>query len=317
MDKNKAPQNEAEFDAFIEREKARGTNFVTVIGGEPSLMLHRLKKLQNNFFTTVVTNGVNKIPFDGFEKLTIAVSVWGDHETDKRLRGNGKTDVFAKGLENYKKDPRAGWYYTTTPGNAQEIESVVEQCVANGNFVVPNFYGDITSVGADVDHHRGFDEVRDELNRMIDRYPDKILATSYMIEVITAGQMYDQKWGYEVCGSITFDNEKNRERVKNGNPFNSHFRAYNPDLISTRRCCVGEDRDCSNCYDLWAHFSWLMLNMKRHLGSKQEFTNWLTSVYIFYILNGFINLDEGIKLLPEIHRRVGNKNQILQMAMPS
>src|SRR5262245_47398449 len=48
MDRNQAPREEADFDAFIEREKERGTNFITVVGGEPSLMLNRLKKLYDN-----------------------------------------------------------------------------------------------------------------------------------------------------------------------------------------------------------------------------------------------------------------------------
>jgi MoaA/NifB/PqqE/SkfB family radical SAM enzyme len=304
MDKNKAPVNESEFDAFIDQEKERGTNFVTVTGGEPTLEIHRLKKLYDNFLTSVVTNGIQKIPFDGFEKLSIGVSVWGDHDTDKRLRGKGKIDVFAKGLENYKNDPRVGWYYTTTAGNASEIESVTEQCVANGNYLIYNFYGDILQIGADLDHQQGFEGVSREINRMIERYPDKLFCTSYMLDVITKGIMKDEKWGYDVCCSITFDNKKNEERIKNGKPFNPHFRAYNPDLKSTRRCCVGDDRDCSNCYDIWAHFSWIMMNMKRHLGSEQEYTYWLTTVYIFYVMNRFIDLEVGSKLQSEIHKHV-------------
>jgi MoaA/NifB/PqqE/SkfB family radical SAM enzyme len=304
IDKNKAPKDETEFDGFIDREKARGTNFVTVTGGEPTLMMHRVKKLYDNFLATVITNGIHKIPFEGFEKMPIGVSVWGDHETDTQLRGNGKTDVFSRGLENYKNDPRVAWYYTTTAGNASEIESVTKQCVANGNYIIYNFYGDLSQIGGDLDHRQGFDEVCREINRMIERYPERVLLTSYITEVIATGELHGEKWGYDVCCSFTFDDEKNSERVKNGKPFNPHFRAFNPDLKSTRRCCVGVERDCSNCYDVWAHFSWIMMNMRRHLGSKQEFTNWLTTVYLFYLINRFIKHEEGLKLLPEIHKRV-------------
>lgn len=307
MERNKRPQDEAVFDSFIEQEKTRGTNFITVIGGEPTLELDRLKKLHDNFWTTVITNGLNKIPYTGFENMHIGVSVWGDHETDKMLRGSGKIDVFAKGLKNYRNDPRmVGWYYNTMPGKVGEIESVVEQCVANGNYVIFTFYGDISHVGGDLDHRQGFDQVLSEINRMIKRYPHRIFNTSYMCEVITTGKLYDEKWGYDVCSSITFDNEANRERVKNGSSYNPHFRAYNPDLKSTRRCCVGENRDCTNCFDVWAHFSWIMLNMRRHVGSKQEFTNWLSTVYLFYMINGIINAKEAVPNLPEIHRRVSH-----------
>lgn len=304
MDRNQAPREEADFDAFIEREKERGTNFITVVGGEPSLMLNRLKKLYDNFWILVVTNGLRKIPYEGFENMPITVSVWGDHETDKNLRGGGKVDVFAKALKNYKDDRRAQWYYTTTPGHAHEIEGVVEQCVANGNYVWFNFYGDLTEAGGNLDHHHGFDRVRREINRMIERYPDRILLSSYLSKVISTGQLYDETWGYDVCCSISSDNEINRGRIQNGKPYNAHFRAYNPDLKSTRRCCIGEARDCSTCFDVWAHFSWIMLSMKRHLGSKQEFTNWLTSMYLFYLINRIVDFEAGVKLLPELHQRL-------------
>jgi hypothetical protein len=123
-----------------------------------------------------------------------------------------------------------------------------------------------------------------------------------MSEVVSTGRLYDEPWSYDVCGSISADNPLNSARINNGNVFSPHFRAYNPDL-TIRRCCVGSDRDCSTCVDLWAHTSWIMLNMKRHLGSKQEFTNWLTTMYLFYLMNRIVDFDAGVKLLPEIHRR--------------
>ena len=304
MDRREAPRAEAEFQAFLARERARGTNFVTVIGGEPSLVLDRLRALAGTFRTTVVTNGLRQIPREGLEDMPIGVSVWGDHETDTRLRGQGRRDVFATALRNYRDDPRATWYYTTTPGNAHEIEAVVEQCVANGNRVLFNFYGDLAGLGGDVDHRRGFARVRREIDRMIDRYPHRIWLSSYMSEVISTGRLYEDRWGYDVCSSVSADNPINRARLANGKPYNAHFRAYNPDLTSTRRCCVGDERDCSTCFDVWAHTSWIMLNMRRHLGSKQEFTNWLTTMYLFYLMNRFVDFDAGISLLPEIHRRV-------------
>jgi len=309
MDQYQAPREEAEFDAFIDREKARGTNFVTIAGGEPSLMLNRVKKMHDNFWVMVVTNGTRRIPYKGFENLPIAVSLWGDHETDTRLRGGGKLDVFARGLANYKNDPRAFFYFTTSPGNVHQIESVVEECVANGNTILFSFYGDVSGMGGELDHRRGFAEVRREINRMIDRYPDKILLTSYMNKVISSGILYNETWGYDVCSNLSIDNEKNIARLKNGKPFNAHFKAFYPDLKTTRRCCVGDARDCSTCFNVWTRVGWIMLNMQLHLGSKQEFTNWLTTMYIFYLINRIVDFDEGVKLLPEIHHRLRHERE--------
>lgn len=303
LDRFEAPQDEAEFDQFVAQEKARGTNFITVVGGEPSLMLDRLQKLYQNFRLVVVTNAVLKIPYEGFENLSISISLWGDHETDKMLRGGGKLDVFERALKNYKDDPRAMWYYTTTPGNAHEIESVVEQCVANGNYVLFNFYSDRVGLGGAYDHEQGFAQVQCELEKMIARYPDKILLTSYMIDVFSKRRLYDETWGYEVCTSLTFDHAINQERLKNGKPYNSHYRAYNSDLKSTRRCCTGDSQDCGTCYQMWAQVGWVMINLERHLGSKQEFTNWLTTTYLFCLMCRMVDFEAGVQLLPEIQQR--------------
>jgi hypothetical protein len=303
LDRHK-PAREAEFDAFIERERARGTNFVTVVGGEPSLALHRIAKLYATFRMNVATNGLIRIPYEGLENLPIGISVWGDHASDRTLRGGGRTAVFSTALRNYQGDPRAFWYYTVAPGHAHEVERVVEQCVANGNYVLFNFYGDLCGLGGDLDYRLGFAPVRREIERMIARYPGRILLSAYLSEVVSTGRLYGERWGYEACTSISSDHPVNRERIRNGKPYNPHFRAYNADWVSTRRCCTGDDRDCDSCFDVWEHFSWVMLNLRRHLGSQQEFTNWLTTTFLFYLINRLVNFEEDIQWLPEIHRRV-------------
>ena len=315
MDSVKTPTDESEFDALIQNELERGINFVTIVGGEPTLRLDRLKKIYDNFKMNVSTNGIIKIPKNGFENMPIGVSVWGNHETDSNLRSNGKRDLFSIALGNYKNDSRAFWYYTISAGNAHEIEQVVDQCVANGNRVLFNFYSDISHLGSAMDHRQGFDKVQEEINKVIARYPEYIYLSSYLTKVISTGELYDQNWGYDVCTTVSTDNPVNAERIKNGNPFSPYFRAYNADFKTTRRCCVGIERSCDSCFDVWNHFSWVMVNMKKHLGSKQEFTNWLTTMYLFYLINRLVDYNTGIQYLPEIHNRVGveKKNKIVKI----
>ena len=296
-------RRQGDIDAFISREVSRGTNFVTVVGGEPSLVLDRLKKLYDAFRLSVATNGLRRIPHQGFEELPIGVSVWGDHTTDRELRGGGRVDVFAKALRNYRDDPRAFWYYTVAPGHAHEVEDVVSRCVQNGNRVLFNFYGDLEQRGGDLDHGRGFAGVRNAIDRMIQRYPGEILMTSRLAEIVSTGRLFDERWGHEVCTSISPDHPANRERIRNGKTYSPHFRAYNADLETTRRCCTGVDRDCGSCFDTWQHFSWVMLNLRKHLGSRREFTQWLATMYLFYFINRLVDVEEGAELLPEIHRR--------------
>lgn len=304
MDRYRASRDSVALEEFIAREKQRGTNYMTVVGGEPALVLDRLKRLHENFHILPYTNGLRPIPWKGFETLNIAVSLWGGHEIDKTLRGYGKIDVFEKGLSNYKNDPRVVWYYTTTPGHAHDIEAVVKEIVDNGNLIQFSYYEDHAELGGAFDHAQGFDRVRTEIDRVIKRYPEHILTTSYLNKVSTTNRLFDQSWGHEVCPVISVGNPINQKREQNGFRFIPHMRVYLPDLTTTRRCPVGNDHDCSACYNALARSTWIMINQDLHLGSKEEFTNWLTTVYTFYLFIGIISRWKASSLMPEIHRRL-------------
>lgn len=286
------------FYELVEKEKSRGTSFVTVVGGEPSLRLDRLKIIYDNFKMNVATNGLIRIPYEGFENMPIGVSVWGDHLSDAELRNKGKRDLFKEALANYKDDKRAFFYFTVPAEKSQEIESVVKECIKNGNKVLFNYYSDLSLRNI---NPTGFENVRKEINRMIEKYPEHILTTSYFNQVITNGKLYDQHWGFEVCTNLSTNYEANLERLKNGNPYNPHFRSYNADFKTTRRCCTGIDRSCDSCFDAWEHFSWIMINMKMHMGSKQEFANWLTTLYMFYYINRLVGQDRSGTKVSDIH----------------
>jgi hypothetical protein len=49
--------------------------------------------------------------------------------------------------------------------------------------------------------------------------------------------------------------------------------------------------------------SWIMLNMRKHMSTRDAFENWLASVFSFYLVSGVVDFAEGIKLLPELNRR--------------
>lgn len=302
MDKFSNGQDEASFDRFIEKELERGTNFVTVVGGEPALFPDRLRKIHRNFKTNVASNGLIRIPREGMETMPIGIAVWGDHETDSRLRGNGSQDFFSQALENYRGDDRAFWYYTVAPGCADEVESVVNQCLNNGNRLLFNYYSDVEKLGGELDYRKGFEEVRAAIDRMSAQFPDQIFTTPYFNKVVTSGRLFGESWGYDVCTNLSSNAPVNAARLKNGNPFNPHFRAYNADFETTRRCCTGISRDCASCFDTWEHFSWIMINMKKHLGSKEDFSNWLGTMYVFYLVNRLVDYEQGIEKLAEIQQ---------------
>lgn len=303
-----------ELDKWIESEKERGTNFVTVVGGEPSLELVGLQRIYQSFKLNVATNGIVKIPVDGFEQLPIGVAIWGNHKTDSDLRAKGKRDLFTKALENYKNDDRAFWYYTVAPGHAHEIEAVVDQCVQNGNRILFNYYSDLSHLGGEYDNRNGFNKVMDEIDRMIEKYPDMIYNSSYFNQVVGTGSLYGAKWGFDVCTNLSENFEPNQPRFQNGNPFNAHFRAYNADYASTRRCCTGINRSCDSCFDTWEHYSWIMINLRKHANSKEEFSNWLFTVFTFYSLNRIIEVEHMDEILTQLHEREAEMSLLKSIA---
>jgi hypothetical protein len=302
MDQQRTGGDETAFDHWILQEKERGTNFVTIVGGEPALVPERIRKIYRHFKTNVATNGLIPIPREGMEDMPIGIAVWGDHETDARLRGDGQEDFFTRALANYRGDERAFWYYTVAPGCAHEVESVVGQCVSNGNRVLFNYYSDVEERGGELGYRQGFEAVQTEIDRMIARYPKMIFTTQYFNQVVTSKTLFGQRWGFDVCTNLSTNHPGNFERFESGQPYNPHFRAYNADFSSTRRCCTGVSRDCASCFDTWEHFSWIMIHMRKQLGSKADFTRWLTTMYVFYLVNRIVNYEKGVGKLPEIHR---------------
>lgn len=303
MDRVDARRDDEAFDALLESELERGTNFVTVVGGEPALVPERLKKIYDRFKMNVATNGLIRIPREGLETMPLGIALWGNRRTDARLRADESRDLFSLALANYRDDPRAFFYYTVAPGHAHEIEAVVGEIVDNGNKVLFNYYSDVSNLGGDLGYRRGFDAVRREVERMIERYPAMMYTTPYLNRVTTTGELAGERWGYEVCTNLTIDNAVNAERLANGKPFNPHFRAINADFKTTRRCCTGVSRDCASCFDTWEHFSWIMINLRRHLGSAEEFSDWLTTMFAFYVVNRLVDLNAGHELLAAAQAR--------------
>ena len=181
----------------------------------------------------------------------------------------------------------------------------MSQCIDNGNRVLINYYSDVTKLGGQLDYRQGFYAVQAEIDRMIESYPDQLYTTHYFNQVVTSGRLYDEQWGYDVCTNLSTNSAANQERLQNGKQYNKHFRVYNADFKTTRRCCTGIDRDCSSCFDTWEHFSWIMINMRKHLGSEAEFADWLSTMFVFYLVNRLVDFETGLQYLPGI-QSLGN-----------
>ena len=87
---------------FVQREKERGVNLAILIGGEPTLYLDRIEAFYEKLPAYCATNGLIKIPRNRFPDMMVGISLWGDEEDEKILRGK---DTFAVSSKNYAGDP--------------------------------------------------------------------------------------------------------------------------------------------------------------------------------------------------------------------
>jgi hypothetical protein len=311
MDQHRKAADSEVFSQFVQKEIERGINMLTIVGGEPSLEIDRLRILAKYFKLTIVTNGTIPIPTEGLENVRLAISFWGDEHQDMLLRGGGKKDIFDQALKNYYNDKRAGFYYTIIPGFIDNIENVTKRMIDNGNYVTYNYYADLAHQGDQYSHKNSFFSANNTINKIIEKHPESIVSSPYVLDIIAKRCMLNKNWGYDVCPSITYDHPDNINRLSPGNRYQNQFRAYNADLKTTRRCCIGKQRDCDTCVDLWAISGWIVGAMKAHLRSYHDFVNWLCSTYVFYLQTGFIQLDNRSSLLKDVYRKMDYNNRDL------
>src|SRR5205807_7759799 len=101
----------ARLKLFIERERGRHINAALLIGGEPTLVPDRVMAFAEGMeYVTISTNGVRPLPRDGFERVSVAITLFGGGALDDELRAikpNGRTftGLFNTALGHYRDDP--------------------------------------------------------------------------------------------------------------------------------------------------------------------------------------------------------------------
>jgi len=282
---HKVAEEEMDLDkwkAFIEKEKHRGVNLAILIGGEPTLCLDRVKAFYTRIPTICATNGLIKIPRDQFPEMIVSISLWGDEEDEKVLRGK---NTFAISQKNYEGDLKAWYLYTLTPKQIGKTEKIVKKIRDAGLKVHMQLLSNDENV-------QGFswkaDELRalhHEMNEMLDAYPETFISSKYYHEIITAGKMLGRPFGWEECPSVTAPKDNRGPPPKRL----INFIRWSADLKTMHRCCTSETRDCTTCKDGAAHMSWVMVNKRAHMRSAQDFRNWIEVYEMFARLYGFLS----------------------------
>jgi organic radical activating enzyme len=283
-DEHKAAPEEmdiARWEAFVEKEQARGVNLAILIGGEPTLHLDRVEAFYRRLPTFCATNGLIKVPRERFPDLMVGISLWGDEEDEKLLRGK---DAFAVSSKHYVGDPYAYYLYTITPRQLGRTERVIRRIADAGLKVHMQLLSNDEGVDGFSWSVSQLADIRTEMDAMLDRYPGTVISCKYYHEIITTGRMLGRPFGWNECPSVTEPLDDRSPRPKRL----IRFIRWAADLETMHRCCTSATRDCRTCKDGAAHMSWVMVNKRDHLHSTRDLQNWIEVYEMFAKLYKFI-----------------------------
>ncbi len=269
------------WDEFIDKEKERGVNLAILIGGEPTLYLDRVEAFYKKLPTYCATNGIIKVPRDRFPDMMVGISLWGDEEDEIVLRGK---NTFGTSRKNYEGDQYTYYLYTITPRQIGKTETVIKKIRDAGLKVHMQLLSNDESVDGFSWTTEQLLNVKNEMDAMLDKYPDTVISSKYYHKVITEGKMLGRPFGWNECPSVTESFDKRDPQPKRL----IRFIRYASDLKTTHRCCTSETRDCTTCKDGAATMSWIMVNKRDHIRTTEDLQNWIEVYEMFAKLYKFI-----------------------------
>jgi len=271
----------ARWEAFVDKETERGVNLAILIGGEPTLCLDRVEAFYKRLPTFCATNGIIKVPRDRFPDMMVGISLWGDEADEKLLRGK---DAFSISSKNYEGDPHAYYLYTITPKQLGKTERIIKKIRDAGLKVHMQLLSNDEGVDGFSWQPAELEQIRQEMDEVLDRYPETVVSSKYYHEIITTGKMLGRPFGWMECPSVTEPLDKREPSPRRL----THFIRWASDLKTMHRCCTSETRDCSTCKDGAAHMSWVMVNKRAHMKSTRDLQNWIEIYEMFAKLYQFI-----------------------------
>lgn len=264
--------------SFAKDLAARGVTSTLLIGGEPTLVPDRVAAFVDAMeFVTISSNGLRALPRSGFERVAIALTLFGGEKSDDDLRavrpgGRPFTGLFPTALAHYRNDPRAHFIYALSVEALGEIEETVRRIRDNGNRVTFNYYA---AYGQTLppEAEDGVQRLLDEALRVREAYSDTVTCPPEFIDTLITGRSGDLAWGYDVCPSVSRSHAAHAARLANGHPVLPGFEVWGADQTTVQFCCASGA--CNECRDSQAIYSWLMLGLGRFLDSRERLRTWV------------------------------------------
>ena len=275
---------DAEWDAFLAQERARGVTMPYFLGAEPALEERRLIAAARYFRRgNLGTNGT--IRLDSEIPFRISISAWAaDEADDARLRGGS---TLRKALRLYRGDDRAIVLYTVNPTNIDQVPAMARACRDHGLPLTFNLWSPTTGLLARLQSFTGNDDayfristperslqlgdadlarVRDSLARAMQDFPDTVIySDAYNRWSTRHGPLYalDAETGVaEDCGS----------RIVGG------FRYHGMDLQSQPVKCCTPAVDCRTCRMYSGGWSSQFVPRPGQVATISGFADWLDMV---------------------------------------
>ena len=132
--------------------------------------------------------------------MMIGISLWGDEEDEKVLRGK---DTFAVSSRNYEGDPNTYYLYTITPRQIGRTGNVIRKIADIGLKVHMQLLSNDEGLDGFSWSPDNLRDVREEMDEMLERYPETVISCKYYHEVLTTGRMLGRPFGWRECPSVT------------------------------------------------------------------------------------------------------------------
>jgi hypothetical protein len=278
LDKRAKDAKDLDFVAdFVKGERLRGISHSLLFGGEPSLFPNKVAAFVEHMdYVSVATNGIKKLPFEGFENVAVLVALFGGRQLDDELRaikpsGRRFTGLFDTSLNNYRNDPRAFYLYAIAEDGIDQIDETVKRIEDNGNRLNYSFYSKY-----DTGDPLGVEDGKrllDEALRVRQRYPNTVVSHPYYVETMITGRSHWAEFGYEVCPSISADLPAHTDRLANGNPILPGMKTWASDMKTVNFCCTSGH--CDGCRDSLAVASWLLVNLHKFRRDGKLLKTWI------------------------------------------